>query len=65
MVMIDLTEEKKSLGVISVTRVTKASLYGHGAGPAVGPYLQVSAYVVAEASVMAGRGEPRAGVKKT
>jgi hypothetical protein len=26
MVMIDLTEEKKSLGVISVTRVTSSSL---------------------------------------
>jgi hypothetical protein len=32
MVMIDLGDEKKSLGVISVTRVTKQSLTGQ-AGP--------------------------------
>jgi hypothetical protein len=64
MLMIDLGDEKKSLGVISVTCVTKQSLTGHfrPAGPAASS--QVRGYLLAGRRTMARRTRRSPPVKK-
>src|SRR5258708_39461640 len=60
MVMIDLGDEKKSLGVSSVTRVTETSPIGHLVKAGSGTQDQVSAYVGKITQVCANRTAERA-----
>jgi hypothetical protein len=61
MVMIDLGHEKKSLGVISVTRVTESSRRRHPAKPRLVKAALVGRY---ETDIGAGASRPCAGKEK-